>query len=106
MQTGEGVRLYTGHHSTVYSLAMSPDGRTMASGSDDGTVIVWDLGSNKRLGTLTGHNGPVWSLEYSGGGNLLASGGADCRCVSFDSERSGPVPNMIITLCNCAEDTT
>ena len=79
VQSGECVRLFTGHHSTVYSLAFSPDGRSLSSGSEDGAVMVWDLGSSQRIATLKGHTGPVWSMHYSGEGNVLASGSADCR---------------------------
>ena len=37
------------------------------SGSYDGTVKVWDVGSLNCLKTLTGHTGPVRTLVYSGG---------------------------------------
>ena len=43
--TGEHKGTVTGHASWVESLSFSPDGNTLASGSDDGTVLLWDLSS-------------------------------------------------------------
>jgi WD40 repeat protein len=40
----------TGHTTAVYSLAISPDGRTLASGADDGTIILWDLANHQMIG--------------------------------------------------------
>ena len=66
----------------VTSLAFAPDGRTLAVGSGDGAVGVYDLGTGRRRAALPGaHDGPVWALCYSrGSGAVLASGGAD-ECV-------------------------
>jgi transcription initiation factor TFIID subunit 5 len=59
------MRIFTGHRSTVLSLAMSPDGRHMASADEDGTIMVWDLGSGRKVVTpLLGRNGCVWSLAF------------------------------------------
>ena len=41
--TAEAFRLLTGHAARVYSVAFSPDGSTLASGSYDGTILLWDL---------------------------------------------------------------
>ena len=51
----------------------------MASASEDGQVLAWDLGTARQTHAFVGHRGPVYSLDYAGGGrgNLLASGGAD-----------------------------
>ena len=45
----------TGHTREVNSIAYSPDGRTLASGSDDNTVRIWDVSSRECLATLAGH---------------------------------------------------
>jgi transcription initiation factor TFIID subunit 5 len=68
----------------VLSLAMSPDGRYMASGDEDGTIMMWDLSTARCITPLMGHNSCVWSLSYSGEGSLLASGSADCTVKLWD----------------------
>jgi WD40 repeat protein len=63
---GERVRTLEGHTDAVWSVAFSPDGRLLASGSWDGTVIVWDVRTGERVRTLTGHTGDVECGLFSG----------------------------------------
>jgi type II secretory pathway pseudopilin PulG len=61
-----------GHNTRVNSVAFSPDGKTLASGSDDGTVILWDMASRKPLGgPLAGHKDEVWSVAFNPDGKTL-----------------------------------
>lgn len=55
----------TGHASFVSSVAFSPDGRTLASGSDDSTIKLWDVASGRELRDLTGHKNAVHSVAFS-----------------------------------------
>jgi len=67
----------TGHDRLVSAVAFSPDGKTLATGSADESIKLWDMTSGKELRTLEGHSRPVNSLACSRDGNWLfsASGG-------------------------------
>jgi eukaryotic-like serine/threonine-protein kinase len=62
------------HTGPVYSVAFSPDGARLASGSHDGTVKVWDARTGQELRTLKGHTDVVRSVAFSPDGARLASG--------------------------------
>ncbi|MBD2118561.1 MULTISPECIES: serine/threonine-protein kinase [Microcystis] len=67
----------TGHSDEVFSVAYSPDGRYLASGSIDQTIKIWEVATGKELRTLTGHSGGVFLVVYSPDGRYLASGSSD-----------------------------
>ena len=72
--THQEVALLTGHTSDVNSVAFSPNGRTIASGSGDDTIRLWDAGTGEHLQTLTGHTSDVNSIAFSPNGRTIASG--------------------------------
>jgi len=63
-----------GYQGLVFSVAFSPDGKFLASGSGDGTVKVWEVGSWRAVTILKGHRGRVFSVAFSPDGKFLASG--------------------------------
>src|SRR5207245_10143739 len=76
-----------GHHGAVTSVAWSPDGTRLATGSgsrDGGELFVWDAHSGQRHpawgagnSALEGHPGVVSALSWAPGGELVLSGGSD-----------------------------
>jgi WD40 repeat protein len=70
---------FGGHAGDVLALALSSDGRTVASGGRDRTVKLWDLPANKGRLTLKGHEDAVTSLAFSPDGALLVSGAGGDR---------------------------
>ncbi|OYE04064.1 WD40 repeat domain-containing protein [Nostoc sp. 'Peltigera membranacea cyanobiont' 232] len=66
-----------GHDGFVRSVSFSADGKTLASGSDDNTIKLWNLETGKEIRTLKGHNSSVSSVSFSPDGKTLASGSYD-----------------------------
>jgi WD40 repeat protein len=71
-----GRNRLAGHTDIVWSVAFSPDGKMLASGSWNGTVKLWNL-EGKQLHTLTGHSDKVWSVAFSPDGKTVASASDD-----------------------------
>src|SRR5215216_2774263 len=67
----------TGHNDPITSLAFSLDGKTLASGSNDDTIKLWDVATGRELRTLAGHARGVTSVAFSPDRRTLASGGDD-----------------------------
>ncbi|NJM74339.1 MAG: hypothetical protein HC862_32210 [Scytonema sp. RU_4_4] len=71
------VNTLEGHSSYVWSVAFSPDGKTIASGSWDNSIKLWDVATGKELKTLKGHSSEVQSVAFSPDGKTIASGSRD-----------------------------
>src|SRR6266700_6115493 len=85
----EGRRLHLAwqaHTDTVRALAFSPDGRTLATGSWDGTIKLWDIESGALLWT-SWFTDNIESLAFAPDGRTLASGGDDATVRLWDAHR-------------------
>ena len=74
-----------GHSSPIWSMAFSPDGHTLASGSFDKTIKLWDTTTGTELQTLEGHSHWVNSVAFSPDGHTLASGSDDHTIKLWDT---------------------
>ncbi|KAG6329629.1 hypothetical protein ID866_9461 [Astraeus odoratus] len=75
------------HTSPVTSVVFSPDGKRIASGSDDNTVCLWDVETGLQLGgPLKGHTSSVTSVAFSPDGKRIASGSDDSTVCLWDVE--------------------
>jgi len=67
----------TGHKNLIYSVAFSPNGEVVASGSDDKTIKLWGVEDGQEIVTLTGHANSVYTVAFSPDGQMLASSSHD-----------------------------
>ena len=81
---GEKETILKGHEKMVTSIAFSPDGKTLASGSLDDTVRLWDVETRTHQKTLTGHQQNISSVAFSADGRMLASGSEDATVRLWD----------------------
>ncbi|UUV34631.1 WD40 repeat domain-containing protein [Amycolatopsis roodepoortensis] len=86
----------------TYSLAFSPDGKTFASGHDDGPVQLWDVGDPGRFAeprVLPVGDGTVWSLAFTPDGRtLVAAQGPDSSAVTLWDVTDPRRPGLASTL--------
>jgi WD40 repeat protein len=74
-----------GHTQYVQALAFSPDSRWLVSGSEDGTIRVWDVATGALHAHLTEHRGGVNSVAYSPDGARLLSASDDDSILVWDT---------------------
>lgn len=74
---GAKVREFQGHTDACHALAVSADGRLLATGGYDQKIKLWDTASGAELKTLRGHNGAIYGLSFRPDGRVLASASAD-----------------------------
>ncbi|KAJ7696275.1 WD40-repeat-containing domain protein [Mycena rosella] len=83
-----------GHRSSVWSVAFSPDGTHIVSGSSDNTVRMWDVVTGAEVTKMKGHSGSIWSVAFSPDGTRIVSGSDDKTVRIWDVATGAEVAKM------------
>src|SRR5436305_14981266 len=81
---------FKGHTNFVYSVAFSPDGATLATGSFDNTIKLWDFKTGKEKVTLKGHTSANYCVAFSPDVTLLTSASQD-KTIRLWNVKGGPL---------------
>jgi WD40 repeat protein len=84
-----------GHADSVWACSYAPDGTQPVSGSNDGTVKLWDVHSGQCLRTLSGHTGAVRACSYAPDGTLVVSAAEDGTMRLWDMRTGAELLTMI-----------
>lgn len=89
------LQIFVGHKDRVLSVAFSPDGLHVLTGSDDGTAALWEASSGRMLRRLKGHKASVWSVAFSPDGLLVLTGSADKTARLWGTESGQEVRHLV-----------
>jgi len=104
--------MLTGHEGAIYTCAFSPDGQSIASGSMDKNIFLWDVyGECKNYNVLSGHKNAVLELKWMSSNSQLVSCSADKTVQLWDAHRGVRVRKFtehsaIVNACSVAKDTS
>jgi WD40 repeat protein len=84
-----------GHTGTVWSVAFAPDGKTLATASDDASVRLWDVAAGREAGQLSGHGSAVLGVAFAHSGKFLVSGGGDGTLRLWDAATRQEQPPLL-----------
>ncbi len=86
--------LFVGHRDEVTSVAFSPNGMTLASGSRDNKIKLWDVLTGENIATLEGHRSGVTSVAFSSDGITLVSGSYDRTIKLWDVRKKENIATL------------
>ena len=84
-QTHLEIKTFRGHSDSVYSVAFSPNGQRIVTGSLDDTAKVWEVASGQELFTLRGQGGGIWSVAFSPDGQRIVTGSGDHTAMVWEA---------------------
>src|SRR5262249_33946084 len=81
--------------SQIWTVAFSPDGKTVASGGDDQVVSLWDVKTGHLLRTCVGHDYSLFCVTFSPNGKLIASASSDQTVRIWDFKSCAELAMMV-----------
>lgn len=88
------IQFLEGHAAPARTVAYTPDGKTIVSGSADGTVRIWDRETGKLIRTVAPHSGLILGLAVSPDGTEYATGGVDRKIQIADVPTMHPLASL------------
>jgi WD40 repeat protein len=85
IDTGEEIRIFTGHTELVNSINFNASGDKFITSAWDGTIRVWDLMSGLQISKIKAHRGGVYSAKFDPSGKFIVSGGDDFMVKLWDA---------------------
>ncbi len=82
------LHLLRGHQNTAKCVAFSPDGRLLATGSEDRTIRIWNVDTGEVKHVIAAHRDEIYSLAFSPDGRTIASGGRE-GTIAFSHVETG-----------------
>jgi len=79
---------FAGNSGPVWSLGISPEGKTLVMGLEDGRIIVYDIPEHRLRYTLEEHSGPVWGIDFFPDGKRFASVSDDGNVKIWELDKS------------------
>ncbi len=96
LTTRKLVRTFSGHTGFVYAVALSPDGQTLASGDDQGKIILWNWQTGQAQKTLEANQG-IFQLAFVSQGKILLSGSLLDKTIKYWQVQTGQVINTAVS---------
>ncbi len=84
LNNGEIIGEFVGHRDRIYALDISSDGKTLVSGSDDNTIIVWDVAQQTVVKRFDEHLHDVTHVRFFADGTSVLSGSRDNQIIQWD----------------------
>jgi eukaryotic-like serine/threonine-protein kinase len=88
-------RMTLHHNDGVWSVALSPDGKRLASGGEDLTARIWDVATGEELLVLKGHTKWINAVAFSPDGKRLATASGDKTAKLWDAETGQEITTLI-----------
>lgn len=84
--SGQVVRSWPAHEDTIFSMAISADGKLLATGGGDKLVKIWDIAAGKEIAKLEAHSTQVLGLAFNPDSTQLVTAGADRSLKVWDAK--------------------